>query len=349
LQQDLAGQLNNSRSCKVEVFKDLKDRLLAPMDKESKTMMCTIEAKVTSDVVSRVFFRDAFRPEGGELHPTSQELFYEWKVLLSANESTQDISLELHRLQADDRITIHPVSTGILSEPLKRWYSGFPEPHCSKPDYLLRTVRFSHLSPHTSTAAVEIRRFLAKPLLSRNDLIKIKNATASDCQVKLKEVDQAQDIVRLQRFAKTLAENIYQMSKTGSLVPIRSDPGDLEEHETQATIEMRCKDESCGNMEARQLEARLGRSPYEYAKERQTEQLRRLKKDLETVLGCVEEPQADPHPARDSQFIRQCRDPVHLSAEDMQRLLSVFQKHGVQLDIITAPKGSPGSVTQVPQ
>jgi hypothetical protein len=29
LQQDLAGQLNSSRNCKVEVFKDLKDRLLA--------------------------------------------------------------------------------------------------------------------------------------------------------------------------------------------------------------------------------------------------------------------------------------------------------------------------------
>jgi hypothetical protein len=350
LQQDLTGQVNNSRNCKVEVFKDLKDRLLAPVDKESKITTCTIEAKVTSDVVSRVFFRDAFRPEGGEqtLQPMSQELFYEWKVLLSANESARDISLELHQLQAGDRISIHPPSAGVLSEPSKRWYSGFPEPHRSKPDYLLRTVRFSHLSPHIPTAAVTIRRFLSKPLLSSNNLIKIENATASNCQIQLGNVGQAQEAERLQGLAKALAENVFQMSGIGSPVPIRDDPGDLKEHETQATIEVRCKDESCGNMEARQLEARLGKSPYEYAKELQTEQLQRLKKDLETVLGCVEGPQADPHPARDSQFIRLCGDPVHLSAEDMQRLLSVFQKHGVQLDIMT-PKDSPGSATQVPQ
>jgi hypothetical protein len=45
LQQDLAGQLNNSRNCKLEVFKDLKEKLLAPVDNppitkpESRTEM----------------------------------------------------------------------------------------------------------------------------------------------------------------------------------------------------------------------------------------------------------------------------------------------------------------------
>jgi hypothetical protein len=34
LQQDLAGQLNNSRNCKVEVFKALKDKLLASVPPE---------------------------------------------------------------------------------------------------------------------------------------------------------------------------------------------------------------------------------------------------------------------------------------------------------------------------
>jgi hypothetical protein len=284
-----------------------------------------------------VFFRNAFRPEGGEqtLQPTSQELFYEWQVLLSANETAHDISLELHQLQTDDRIAIHPASTGVLSEPAKRWYSGFPEPHRSKPDYLLRTVRFSHLSPHIPAATVTIRRFLAKPLHSSNNLIKIENATASNFQVELAQVGQAQDVKRLQRLAKALAENVYRIGEKGSPVPVRTDQGDLTERELQGTIEIRCKDESCGNMEAQQLEAWLGKSSYEYANERQTEQLQRLKKDLETVLGCVEGPQADPHPTRDSQFIRLCGDSVHLSAEDKQRLLSVLQKHGVQLDIRT--------------
>ena len=65
---------------------------------------------------------------------------------------------------------------------------GLFGPHRSKPDYLLRTVWFSHLSPHIPAAAVTIRRFLAKPVLSSNDLIKIENATASNCQVRLEEV-----------------------------------------------------------------------------------------------------------------------------------------------------------------
>ena len=38
LQQDLAGQLNNSRNCKVEVFKELKGRQLASMPPEKPSL-----------------------------------------------------------------------------------------------------------------------------------------------------------------------------------------------------------------------------------------------------------------------------------------------------------------------
>jgi hypothetical protein len=52
---------------------------VGPTGNDVSSTTCTIEAKVRSDIVSRVFFRNAFRPEGGQqtLQPTSQELFYE--------------------------------------------------------------------------------------------------------------------------------------------------------------------------------------------------------------------------------------------------------------------------------
>lgn len=312
---------------------------VGPTGNDLSSTTCMIEAKVRSDVVSRVFFRNAFRPEGGQqtLQPTSQELFYEWQIVLSANETAQDIALELHQLQADDRIAIDP-ATGVLSEPAKRWYSGFPEPHRSKPDYLLRTVRFSHLAPHISAAAVTIRRHLAKPLLSSNDLIKIENVTASTCQIRLEEVGQAQDVERLQRFAKTLAEHVYRMSETGSPVPLRSDPGDLAEHEIQGAIELRCKNEPCSEMKVGRFEAHVGKSPGEYAKERRTQKLSQLKEALGEFFPCIKGPYDDTHPTRETQIIEMCGEPKPMSPAEVQRMLSVMEKHGFKTYIMQPSK-----------
>lgn len=296
---------------------------------------CVIEAKIFSDVVSRVFFRDAFSCERGEqtLYPTSQELFYEWQVLLSVNDNARDISLELHQLQGGDVIAIHPASIGVLSEPSEQWYSGFPEPHRSKPDYLLRTVRFPYVSPLTSAPAVKIRRFLAKPLISSNGPIRIKNAIASNCQVKIEDSDQAKDAKRLQLLAINLAENIYRMSGNGEPVPIRSDPGDITEHETQSTIEMRCQNDSCTEMNAGNLESRIGKPLYQYTRERDTEMILQLKKDLSEFFPCINGPYDDTHPAQDAQVLEICGEPVTLSPEKMQGLHSVLEKYGLKLDL----------------
>jgi hypothetical protein len=295
---------------------------------------CTGEAKANSDMVSRVFFRGAFLPEQvwQTLHPTSQELFYEWQVLLSVNEAAKDIALEIHHLP-NDRITIDPITTGVLSEPVPQWYSGFPEPHRSKPDYLLSTAKFSHLSPDTPPATVTIRRFLAKAFLSSNSLIKIKHITALNCRVRLEETEQAQDAERLQRLAQALAERVYQANETGAHVQIRRDPGDLAEQEIQGTMEVRCQNELCTSLIANRFEGHMGKSPLQYVKEKAVQQLTQLKEALGELLPCFKGPYEDTHPTNETLILEGC-SPLSLSPEEMQRVQSVMEKHGFKLELL---------------
>jgi hypothetical protein len=84
---------------------------------------CTVEAKIISDVVSRVFIRDAFSCEGeGQiLYPASQELFYEWQVQLSVNDNARDISLELINFRARTGLQSIQLLSGYF---LSRWANG---------------------------------------------------------------------------------------------------------------------------------------------------------------------------------------------------------------------------------
>jgi hypothetical protein len=179
---------------------------------------------------------------------------------------------------------------------------------------------------------------LAKPLLSSNDLIKIENVTASNCQVRLEEVGQAQDVERLQRFAQTLAEHVYRMSETRSPVPLRSDPGDLAEHEIQGAIELRCKNEPCSEMIVGRLEGRMGKSPGQYAKERRTQKLTQLKEALGEFFPCIKGPYDDTHPTRETQIIEMCGEPKPLSPAEAQRMLSVMEKHGFKTYVMQPSK-----------
>lgn len=301
---------------------------------------CNVSSSVTSDVVARVYSRGPFDPKAAEqtLRPTSQELFYEWKAVLAADGPARNVAVELHHLQDGDRVTLQPPTAGSVSEESKHWYSGFPEPTRSRPDYLIRTLRLNEL-PAGSPATVIVRRPLEKPTDGPGQLITLDNPHAANCRVSPSLPGETDSAERLQTLAVRLTGNIYRMGDGGNPVPLRSDPGDVGEREIQVTVEMRCKNQDCTMMESRQLEARMGKSPGEYARELRIDQLRSLKEDLADVFGCIDGPQTDPDPTRDGEVIRMCGDPVHLSAQDAQRLMSIFQKHGVQLNI--APPGVP--------
>jgi hypothetical protein len=124
------------------------------------------------------------------------------------------------------------------------------------------------------------------------------------------------------------------MSETGAPVPIQSDPGDLAEYEVQTTIDMRCKNESCREMVMGRLEGRTGKSPGQYAKDRRTQRLTQLKEELGEILPCIKGPSDDTHPTRESQIIEMCGEPVPLSPEEAQRVLSVMKKHGFKVEVV---------------
>ena len=282
-------------------------------------------------MISRVYYRGVEKVGEQLLNPTSQELFYEWKAVLSSDSQTTNVFLEIHNLTLNDRISTTPAST-MLSEPQERWYSGFHEPHRSRPDYFVRTVKIPELSSLSSPLTVVIRRFLLRPLLSTNDLIKIRNFSASNCQTKLTIDAYVENAENLQSRSRILLENINRSNEARIPVPNRPDPGDLKDGEVQATTEVRCKNESCSEMNIATLEGRISKSPYERAREDGRKKLLALKKDLEGLL-CMEGPYDDLDPTRDSQMIKMCDQQKHLSPDEMLRLKQIMIKHGFNVDI----------------
>ena len=323
------------RAKRIEAYnKEVRDRFAPQRGPEANPRQssigpkCVVRAYITTDVVSRVFYRDSERPGTQVLNPTSQELFYEWNAVLSTGDEAKNIFFELHNLAADDRISIDPLSATV-SELQERWISGYKEPHRSRPDFFARTVKIEQLSRRPSTQKISIRRFLAKPLIGSNDLITIKNLGASNCRTEITPDAYAENAARLQSRARTLTKNVNSSNPTQTPVPIRRDPGDLRDRDVQATLEFRCKNEVCTQMNVSNLQARTAKSPYDKSSEVATDKLLALKKDLEKII-CIEGPFDDPDPSLDGQFIKMCGEPRPLSQDDMQRLNEIIKRHGFQ-------------------
>lgn len=292
---------------------------------------CLIETEVKSDIVSRIFFRDTFEKGEQILEPEFQELFYEWNLSISSDNPVNDVFLKLDHVGVDDRLSVTPTH-GKVSHLLPLWLSGFPEPHRNKPDYFFRTIEFDQLDPMKPKATIKIRRPLSKPLLiSPQDIIRIGEATATNCTVSIDNIDFNGEAGRLEKLANTLAGNIYRMNSSGRGVSIRSDPGDLIESEVQATVEMRCKNLSCEEMTANQLEARLGKSPHQHVVDQSKDKFRGLAKDLEEIFGCIEGPYAEENPTIEGEILNTCNGPFELNPEQIKKLDSVMKKHGVNL------------------
>jgi len=286
-------------------------------------------------MVSRLYSEDAFDPEAKEqsFKFTFQELFYEWRLSFTAPELLHKLSFELHHLQEGDRASLKPATVGQVSEPIKWWYSGFDEPKRNRPDYFMRTVVLPDVPVGTAVTLV-MRRALPKPVLSANDLITVENLYAADCQVKPTFAPGAQDPERLEKRAVGLANNIRPNGESTGL-PIKSDPGDPGEHDMQGSIEMRCKDDACAMMVAQQMAVRLGKSPEELIKEWQSEHLDAARKELNAAYPCPEASRGNLESGQTGSGIAICGGPAGLSAEDIERVKAIFQKHGIALSMPT--------------
>ena len=302
-----------------------------------QSTICNVTAGLSSDVVSRVYARAPFDPNAREqtFQPTSQEMFYEWKGVLTVDAPARAIGFELHHLQEGDRVTLQPETVGTVSDELKRWYSGFPEPGRSKADYLVRTISIPDLVPG-GPVTITVRRVLQRPIDGAGQLISFENAHAANCHVSQILAPKKDDAERLRNRAVQLAGHVYRMAGESHPVPVAPDPGDVGEHEVQTTIEMRCKDQACSAMEGGHFEARMGKSPSEHERDRRTEELQSLKEELATIVGCVEGPEINPDPGQGGEMIRMCGSPIPLSPQMAQQLQAILEKHRAHLDVNVA-------------
>jgi hypothetical protein len=81
-----------------------------------------------------------------------------------------------------------------------------------------------------------------------------------------------------------------------------------------------------------------GKSPDEHAREQRTNTLIQLKKDIIRLFKCIKEPYDNIDPESKSQLMELCGEPVSLSSDEMQRLLSLLEKYGVEPQFIQLEK-----------
>lgn len=233
---------------------------------EKSQAMYRIVPIIQSRIISRLYARrniQAAPNASMTIDFSFQELFYEWKLTLSADKTIKRVSGRIDHLTESDRVRVVPEDVK-LSPLLPKWYSGFAEPARKKPDYFAQTfeVEIAPKLPVTIT----IRRPLLRPLVSEGDIIRISDIRSLECRVEPVTADVKIEASRLSRQAVVLAQWVYSLAQKGMGVPIRTDPGDVAPEEIQATVEAWCQTDSCEGLTMSQMEVHMGRSPEEWSK-----------------------------------------------------------------------------------
>jgi hypothetical protein len=225
----------------------------------SKRQLCQIGATERSKIVARLYTRQNIRElsrSRSRVFPFDfQQLFYEWDVSVDLKGSAEhEAFIELTDLGKDDVVRITP-ETAIISEPLPKWFSGYPEPERHIPDYYARTLRIE-LQPKQTTA-ISVRRTLLDPDVPKEQIIGISSMESGSCEASPPRSDIVAESRDMTQQAQSLANTIW--NKNAKPVPIRHDPGDVGPNDFQMTIEVWCNDGPCLKRTARQLEVRLGK------------------------------------------------------------------------------------------
>jgi hypothetical protein len=125
----------------------------------------------------------------------SQELFYEWQLILSASKTAHDVVVTVEWLNPDDRFSVQPPGVSI-SDLTPKWMSGFPEP-TRRADVYSRSVRFPIVGSSKPVAQIVIRRPLPSAPISSANLIRLGGIVAGDCAVTDEQSDREADAKRL--------------------------------------------------------------------------------------------------------------------------------------------------------
>jgi len=296
---------------------------------------CPLQANITEEIRTRIYFRGSLGPEmcrdGEFIHqPNAQELFYQWQLHLIAEKPLKNIAVKIQPSRNTDRISVTP-EYGRLSDLVPKWWSGFPEPHRSQPDYYARTISFDYLGAGLPGALIAIRRPLAAPNIPPDDTIRVVELASAECftaQPTHKSPD-------LQKQARELTAWAERSGIRG--VPIRDDPGDVGPNEMQATNEARCLTEQCDKISVSQLEVHLGKSPQQYCQDLRAEQVASTAEAVFKVLGCVEGPYcfvSKDNPDAVSYGFNMCPDDeVNIISEKGMKLLAVLESSGATVDV----------------
>lgn len=249
----------------------------APLNRIDTPPVKRIIATTTSGMVARIFSRSKLgSPVNEEISATSvqssppveqliestvQELFYEWRIAIEVSVDVQTATLRIrnNRLRSD-RIRVVPQGAATIADQAPEWMSGFSEPR--KPDFYVRNVEIRN-ALKGSLVVVTVRRPIVFPLVTDNI-----PETEFDCDfdliapgyaVEKRSKDRAQRIS--QAFVELHALALYKYRGANSPpLEIRRDPDlpdvPLSPGEIEASFDVRCKNESCSQLEARQLEVR---------------------------------------------------------------------------------------------
>jgi hypothetical protein len=224
------------------------------------TNACRLKFAIATSPVARLYSRHEM-PSASKANLTFdfQELFYEWKATLSVPRKFDQLTIKIDHLTEADVVSLSPASQATVQDAKPEWFSGFSEPVRTRADYYSRVIVFNNLSKGDALV-VSLRRALQAPQISPVNAVRIVDARARDCSASALNFDEnaAADAFNLR--ARALAEFKYgQVDGPPRPLPLGRDPGDVGKDEMQATIEARCRNDSCTQMVASHLEVHTGR------------------------------------------------------------------------------------------
>lgn len=255
----------------TKVIEKLKEQGITPTSLDTPApnnnsfASCEMKLAIGSQTIARLYARDNINLlRLGKINITFkfQELFYEWKVSVSATENISAVTLSIDHLTDVDSVRTLPENAQI-SDLHPKWFSGFAEPARKKPDYYGRMIQFNALAAKQSGTVI-IRRFLPEPVLSEVGSIRLVDVRSPMCATLVPTYDAPAESRHITYQAEILSKAVYSPTNPPTGLPIKRDPGDVTRNEFQATVETWCENTACDKRTVGQLEVHAGQFPSEF-------------------------------------------------------------------------------------
>jgi hypothetical protein len=226
-----------------------------------KAPACHISTAMESFGVARVYSeapaKDLYSsgpPETHNMRILSQELFYQWSISLKSDRIISNVTVEVENIKQDDRIRVVPEESAV-SQWTPKWFSGFPEPERKRPDYYVRVITLSDVSPNQE-ASITIRRQMSGHAPFPDEVVQVERIHSAGCEVDAPKISDGQlEAVKIAKQRNVLAAQPYN---GGRPAPLARDPGDARPGKLQAMVEVRCVDDPCSGLKLQRMSAWSG-------------------------------------------------------------------------------------------